>query len=252
MSMQRGGCRRSAGAGQFGICGRAPSAIGAAILCIGLCLTVAGCGSVGIALGTAGPALTSVSFDSIDGPPPEIFHRFFSSLNEEATAHRIAVLPAGGAASYRIRGYLAAHSNGAATSIAWAWDVYDAGLHRAFRLGGEEGAGAARLDPGRTEWAAADEAMLRRIAHAGMEQFVDFLASASTAPEPAPSAPARSGSVVAGLRDSRPEAAGAAARDDAGATVAAFDSAAIPLPRGRPARANMTRTAKLAEAVPAR
>ena len=207
--MQRGGSRRSADAGRFGICGRAPSAIGAPILCVALCLAVAGCGSVGIALGTAGPALTSISFDSIEGPPPETFHRFFSNLNEEAAAHRIAVLPAGGAAAYRIRGYLAAHSNGAATSIAWTWDVYDAGLHRAFRRGGEEG--PARLEAGRTEWAAADEATLRRIAHAGMEQFVDFLASASAAPEPVPAAPPRSGAVVAGRDDLRPGAAGTSA-----------------------------------------
>jgi len=63
-------------------------------------------------------------------------------LNEEAAALRIAVAPAGGEASYRLRGYLAAHPEGSTTSIAWAWDVYDAELHRAFRLSGEERAGA--------------------------------------------------------------------------------------------------------------
>jgi hypothetical protein len=245
--MQRGGSRRSAGAGWFGICARAPSALGAPILCVALCLTVAGCGSAGIVLGTAGPPLTSVSFDSIEGPPPEIFHRFVSDLGEEAAAHRIAVLPAGGTAAYRIRGYLAAHSNGATPSIAWAFDVYDAGLHRAFRLGGEEGAArpeAGRPEAGRPEWAAADEASLRRIAHAGMERLADFLASASAAPEPVPSVPPRSGAVVAGRQELPTEAAAP--------NAAAFDSAAIPVPSGRSARADLTRADKLAEAPPAR
>ncbi len=176
MSMQRGGGRRLAGADELYVCRRAPTAIGAPILCIALSLAAAGCGSIGPMVGMPAQAGgTSISFESIDGPPPEIFHRFFRDLNEEAAAHRIAVVPAGGEASYRVRSYLAAHSKGGATSIAWAWDVYDAELHRAFRLGGEESVGSpAHRDPGGREWAAADEALLRRIAHAGVEQLLDL------------------------------------------------------------------------------
>ena len=37
----------------------------------------------------------------------------------------------------RMRGYLAAHQRGSGMVIAWAWDVYDAELQRAFRHSGE-------------------------------------------------------------------------------------------------------------------
>ena len=43
-----------------------------------------------------------------------------------------------GQADYRLRGYLAAHAEGATTSIVWVWDVYGAGQRRAFRLSGED------------------------------------------------------------------------------------------------------------------
>jgi hypothetical protein len=156
------------------------------MLGLACCLAVAGCGALGPAAGSLAQARgTSISFDSIDGPPPEIFNRFLTELDEEAAGHRIRVVPAGGEAAYRIRGYLAAHAKGTATSVAWVWDVYDADLHRAFRLGGEETA-AAEARP------LADEAMLRRIARAGLDQLADRMASpASPALEPALSSPRR-------------------------------------------------------------
>jgi hypothetical protein len=105
-----------------------------------------------------------------------MLNRFLTELGESAPAYRIKVVPAGGEATYRIRGYLAAHPKGAGASIAWAWDVYDADLHRAFRLSGEETAGA-RPGVGHADWALTDDAVLRRIARAGLDQLADRMAS---------------------------------------------------------------------------
>jgi hypothetical protein len=105
-----------------------------------------------------------------------------------------------------------------APSIAWAWDVYDAELHRVFRLSGEERAGpAAGRGAEDRIWAAADEALLRRIARNGMEQLAGFMASppAPAAPTPpmAP-APGRNGQVVAS-RDNAPSESAGSLRSEA-------------------------------------
>lgn len=168
---------------------------------------MAGCGSVGQsvgdslsgllpsssettgALGTAAVRGTRVAFERIEGAPPEVAQRLTGDLAAEAAARQIAVVPADGAV-YRIRGYLATRERGAGTAVSWAWDVYDAGLHRAFRLGGEEvGRTAARGQP----WTIADDALLRRIAQAGIEQLADFIAAGPAAPAaPEESPPLRS------------------------------------------------------------
>ena len=172
---------------------RAFRGLGAPLLGVAWCLAIGGCTGLDQAVGGLGQGRgITVSFESIDGPPPEVFRRFLSELDGEAAAHRIKVVPAGSEAAYRIRGYLAAHSSGAAGSIAWAWDVYDADLHRAFRLGGEETAADARSGSGHQVWALADEALLRRIARSGLEQLADRAASpANLALEPALTSPRR-------------------------------------------------------------
>ncbi len=162
-------------------------------------------------------------------------------LNEEAAALRIAVVPAGSEPAYRMRGYLAAHTQGAATSIAWAWDVYDSDLHRAFRLSGEEQTGppAGKTGPDRApegrNWAAADDAVVRRIARTGMRQLVDFMAAAPApaAPTAAP-APTHSGSDVVASRDDLPDPGG------------------LPLPQRRPVLASLSGTTRLADGAPGR
>jgi hypothetical protein len=129
-----------------------------------------------------------------------------------------------------------------ATSISWAIDVYGADQHRAIRLNGEEEAA------GRA-WKAADDEALRRIARAGMERLVLFLAAARP-----PSAPAflasppsqRAASRSGGLDDWAPEAAGIfrILRGEPARTEVAADTTAplqpdeVPLPRRRPARAD--------------
>jgi hypothetical protein len=171
----------------------------------------AGCGSVGIG---QNPALTaqahdiSIAFESIDGPPRDLSQKLARDLNEEAAALRIAVRPAG-EASYRLRGYLATHAQGGTTTVAWAWDVYDGDLHRAFRLSGEERTVVATLAARNSDeknWVAADEALLRRIAHTGIEQLAGFAAAAPASVAPAPPPGERNGAAVASRDGLPPEA----------------------------------------------
>jgi hypothetical protein len=183
---------------------------------------------------------TTISFDSVDGPPPAVVQRIVRDLSTEATARQIVVVPRGGQAMYRVRGYLAAHADQGQTAIAWAWDVYDGEQRHVFRLRGEDKAVAASRS-----WTAADDQTLRRIARTSVEQLVVFLGSprtpagrvAESAPSPAP----RSLSILAGLDDFTPEAAGIFRVLRQAPVPLALDAAPealpgeVPLPRGRPA-----------------
>jgi hypothetical protein len=262
MSMQGDGSRRIAGGAEIVRRGRLPSGAGKPMrraLSLTLGLLVAGCGSIGQTLGPSAQARSNIAFESIDGVPRDISQRLVGDLNEAAATLRIAVVPAGGEAAYRMRGYLAAHSEGSTTSIAWAWDVYDAELQRAFRLSGEERAGSAAgrdpagktpagRDPEGRSWAAVDEALLRRIARTGMEQLAGFMASAPAPAAPAPPAPGRNGSVVASRDGFRSATAGSLRSE----TADALESAAAPLPRRRPALAGLTSATRVADAASGR
>jgi hypothetical protein len=212
MRMQGDGGRHVAGEVIIGVRRHSPERIARALSCIVLCLALplatAGCASVGSSISQAlGPSAqprdhnASIAFDSIDGLAQNSQTAMVRDLNEEAAAFHIAVVPSGGDAWYRIRGYVATHAGRRATSVAWAWDVYDSGLHHAVRLSGEEHSDT----PAGKGAAIADEAMLRRIARAGMAQLADFMAStppAPAAPQDAPSPPTRSGGDVASREDS--------------------------------------------------
>lgn len=144
------------------------------------------------------PRGASVAFDSIDGPPQGQFYKLVASLNEEAQARRLAVVSRASAADYHARGYLAAKVMRGETTISWVWDVFDKDQLRVLRIGGEEAGKGKHRDA----WAAADDAMLHRIARSSMDQLASFL----TAPEDA--APAPQASVASIGDESTPEAAG--------------------------------------------
>ena len=136
------------------------SAIGA--IAVAAALALAGCITTGTT--TVSPTDAegaTIIFESIDGPPRPVSARLARSLDQEAAARRLVVVTRGGQALYRIRGYLAAHAEGGATTVAWALDVYDAERRRAFRL---QRRGARRRRPRDGSWAAANDAMLQRIA----------------------------------------------------------------------------------------
>ena len=139
-------------------------------------------GAGGGAFAMAGGGST-VAFESIDGPPPQVFDRMVNLLDSESKLRNVAIVSREGSASYRIRSYLAAQVSRGRTTIAWVWDVYDRDQQRAIRLSGEEPAGKA----GRDAWAAADDVVLRRIAQAGLTGLSGMING--TAPPETPVAP---------------------------------------------------------------
>jgi hypothetical protein len=182
----------------------APRAMRAVVLLAVLCGfggTLGGCasgGSAGNAFASAGNGAT-VTFESIDGPPPQVFDRMVNLLDSESKLRNVAIVSRDGTASYRVRSYLAAQVSRGRTTIAWVWDVYDRDQQRALRLSGEEPAGKA----GRDAWAAADDVVLRRIAQAGLTGLSGMING--TAPVEAPAAapaPRGRGPAVASVGDS--------------------------------------------------
>src|ERR1700712_2634179 len=157
--------------------------IARATLLLAVMSALSGCAGGGnSSFASAGDA-TTVTFESIDGPPPQVFDRMVNLLDSESKLRNVAIVSREGSASYRIRSYLAAQVSRGRTTIAWVWDVYDRDQQRAIRLSGEEPAGKA----GRDAWAAADDVVLRRIAQAGLTGLSGMING--TAPSEAPAAP---------------------------------------------------------------
>lgn len=184
-------------------------------------------------------ARVSVAFESVDGPPPAVHERFMRALKEEASSRRIAVVSSTDA-NYRLRGYLATNPERGATAISWAWDVYDSGQRRTFRLKGEDNAAGA------ADWSNTDDEVLRRMARNALDQFAGFTAAprqaAATTAEPAKDRSDQRGSTLSWLDDWAPETAGIFRifRDDEAkpAAVAALPEqpqpGTVPMPRVRP------------------
>jgi hypothetical protein len=172
-----------------------------------LAATAAGCSSLpsdGRAnLASVNASGSTLAFESIDGPPPEVFRKLVANLNDEAGARQIAVVSRNGAATYRVRGYVSALVERGKTTFAWVWDIYDTDKRRTLRIAGEEPATAGRN--GRDAWAGADEQVLRRMARDGMDRIAGFLNSSAPPAvlEPEPSL----ATLVLG-RDDSPEGAG--------------------------------------------
>ena len=189
----------------------APRAAVAALL-----LTIA-CGLGGCASGGAGGGAfamassggATVAFESIDGPPPQIFDRMVGVLDSESKLRNLSIVSREGPAAYRVRSYLSAQVNHGRTTIAWVWDVYDRDQQRALRLSGEEPAGKAGRDP----WAAADDLVLRKIAQAGLSGLTAMVNGTAPADTPPPdSTSGRHGPAVASAAPS-PEIGRASCRE---------------------------------------
>lgn len=147
-----------------------------------------GFGAAACTTTTGAPSLASreiaIAFESIDGPPPEVFRRYVQKLSDEAQARQVPMVTREGFAAFRVRGYLAAgvERKKKRTLISWVWDVYDAQQSRAFRIAGEEAVPGAAGDV----WASVDDATLARIAQKGMTQLADYLRNPPSAPDAAP------------------------------------------------------------------
>jgi hypothetical protein len=152
---------------------------------LGMC--VAGCDTTGQPMAPfAGTPAGTVAFQRIDGLPEPQFRKLVQNLSDEASTRRIAVVSREGSAQYRVRGYAAAQIRGKHTVIAWVWDVYDANQQRVTRLGGEEEA-----DNHQRDWGAADDQVLRRIAHEGLDQLASFLVAPPDRVQAPPALPAQ-------------------------------------------------------------
>src|SRR5450432_4777924 len=177
-----------------------------AALLLAIACGLGGCASGGASLGSLvqSGSGTTVAFESIDGPPPQIFDRMVNVLDTESKLRNLSIVSREGSASYRVKSYLAAQVSRGRTTIAWVWDVYDRDQQRALRLSGEEPAGKA----GRDAWAAADDVVLRRIAQAGLTGLSGMINGTAT-PDAPPAAPAPRGRgpAVAGIDPSPPSGA---------------------------------------------
>src|SRR3954449_13192067 len=143
---------------------------------------------------SAGSGAT-VAFESIDGPPPQVFDRMVGVLDTESKLRSLSVVSREGTAAYRVRSYLSAQVVRGKTVIAWVWDVYDGSQQRALRLSGEEPAGK----PGRDAWAAADDMVLRKIAQAGLAGLSGMINGTPTEAPPAAPTPGKRGPAVAAV-----------------------------------------------------
>jgi hypothetical protein len=154
---------------------------------LGGCVSNSGGGPMNAQASMPPAAGPTVAFESIDGPPPQVFDRMVSVLDSEAKLRSLAVVSRKDSAAFRIRSYLSAQVRGSNTSIAWVWDVYDRDQNRAFRLNGEEATGKGSRDA----WGTADDLTLRRIAQAGLtglSGMINGAPPAESAPEPPSSA----------------------------------------------------------------
>ena len=182
----------------------APRAAIAAVLLVMACglggCASGGAGGASFAMATSSPTVT---FESIDGPPPQVFDRMVSVLDSESKLRSLSIVSREGAASYRVRSYLSAQINHGRATIAWVWDVYDRDQQRALRLSGEEAAGKAGRDP----WAAADDLVLRKIAQAGLSGLSAMVNGTGPADTPVPGpVPGLRGPAVASAEPPSPAA----------------------------------------------
>jgi hypothetical protein len=170
---------------------------------LAVAITVGGCATDGRvnSLAQASGGNATLTFDSIDGPPPQVFERFVEALNAEAQAKALPIVSREGTATYRVRAYLAAQISRGRTTIAWTFDIYEAGQQRALRLTGEEPAGK----PGRDAWVVADGQLLRRIAQNGMAGVAQLMNGTLPSEPPPQDAPSR-GPAIADAEEPQPAA----------------------------------------------
>jgi len=182
----------------------APRAAVAAML-LAIACGLGGCAGGGAASGAYAMASSgsgpTVAFESIDGPPPQVFDRMVSVLDSESKLRNLSMVSREGSAAYRVRSYLSVQVNHGRATVAWVWDVYDRDQQRALRLAGEEPAGKA----GRDAWAVADDLVLRKIAQAGLSGLSGMMNGTLPADAPPPAAtPGKDGPAVASMEQALP------------------------------------------------
>ncbi|MBC9881961.1 hypothetical protein G8O24_32035 [Bradyrhizobium sp. INPA01-394B] len=177
-----------------------------AVVLLAAATALAGCAggnvpanSYAMAAASAGSGAT-VAFESIDGPPPQVFDRMVGVLDSESKLRSLSIVSREGAAAYRVRSYLSAQVVRGKTVIAWVWDVYDANQQRALRLSGEE---PTATRGGKDPWAAADDLVLRKIAQAGFSGLSNMI---NGTPDTPGTVPGLRGPAVASVTPEAPAA----------------------------------------------
>lgn len=154
---------------------------------LGGCAGSGGSAANSYAMAPSGGSGATVAFESIDGPPPQVFDRMVGVLESESKLRSLSVVSREGSAAYRVRSYLSAQVVRGKTVIAWVWDVYDANQQRALRLSGEEPISAkGGRDATRDPWQAADDLVLRKIAQAGFSGLSNMINGTPDAPGAVP------------------------------------------------------------------
>lgn len=196
-----------------------------------MALALAGCNTTG-----SGPSASlngargaTVAFESIDGPPRDIFDRLVQDLNVEAQSRHLAVVSRTDSSAYRVRGYLVAERSAKQSAINWIWDVYDRQRQRVLRIAGEQTIKGKYRDA----WEALDGPAVQKIARNSVDQLAAFLNS--------PDATSPALTQVAYGGESSPEAAGifrifpiSAVQYDAPAANTEQPEEDVPLPPNRP------------------
>ena len=156
--------------------------LGVSAHCIGLRAGAGGCNPDSQSVSVAQPRGATVAFDSSMACRPANSSGWCKISMMRRKSRRLAVISREQPSAYRVRGYLAAKVTKHQTTVSWVWDVFDQDEHRTLRISGEETAKVRHKDA----WAAADDAMLDRIAQSSMEQLAAFLTSPEVAPGTAP------------------------------------------------------------------
>jgi hypothetical protein len=169
------------------ILGRAGSRV-LAVMLLAAATALGGCAGGGgaansYAMAPSAGSGATIAFESIDGPPPQVFDRMVGVLDSESKLRSLSVVSREGTAAYRVRSYLSAQVVRGKTVIAWVWDVYDANQQRALRVSGEEPTSG---KGGRDPWAAADDLVLRKIAQAGFSGLSNMINGTPEAPVAVP------------------------------------------------------------------
>lgn len=139
----------------------------------------------------------TIAFDSVDGPPPQVFQRLVKVLETEGATRHISVVSRDANPTYRVRSYYAAQVKRGThnASIAWVWDVYGVDQSRAIRLSGTEPAGTAGADA----WDAANDQVLRKISQAGLSGLTNLVTGGDAPAQSAPPVPEAASPAVAAL-----------------------------------------------------
>src|ERR1700753_4236080 len=101
---------------------------GVVALCLAAASALGGCAAGGAATNANAFAMATdatgptITFESVDGPPPQVFDRLVGVLHSETKLRTLATVSRDAPATYRVRSYLSAQVLHGHTVIAWVWD----------------------------------------------------------------------------------------------------------------------------------